>query len=672
MNNIVRENPVSKTSVRDTPVLKNIHVLDDETINQIAAGEVVERPASVVKELVENSVDAGAGHIRVDISSDKVGITRIRVVDDGFGMQKDDAMLSFTRHATSKVTEIGDLVKVRTMGFRGEALASIAGVSKVTMITKPPSTQIISGTKIVISGGEVIEVSEIGSPDGTSVMVENLFFNTPARKKFMKSRQTEMAHIYRIMEHIALANDTVSFQLFHNGKEKPGTTGSGSLSDVIREIYGSDLSKDLISVSGKTPFMQIDGFIGKPGNNKTNSQQIIVSINNRFITSYPIVRAVKAGYGTLLPKNRYPVAFISIRIDTALVDVNVHPTKKEVKLSREKEITAEVISAVSGALRSGSVLSGWGSSDWKRDWKSVSPKNVKSPEETPVFGVGKSPLSTEKRSERSEENNNDWKPLFSGKTVIPERDAISGVTSPAPVYSSSVKDSDKGFGVDKQPYHPRFSATDTQLRLSEVTPECECEKNLLPPMEVIGQVDSSYIIAKTKGEEELLIIDQHAAHERILYDQICKKRDSGSNSQELIVPVLMNLRPREGAILKEAIPDLEVEGFSLEEFGKDTYAVRAVPMVLGKRLGTELVEDIITDLMDGDLNLKSVDERKEKITSTIACRAAIKAGAVLSHEQMSRLTEQLSRTEMPYTCPHGRPTIITFPRKKLDFMFKRT
>ncbi|MDD4127763.1 MAG: DNA mismatch repair endonuclease MutL, partial [Methanomicrobium sp.] len=604
-----------------------IQILDEATINKIAAGEVVERPASVVKELIENSLDSGATSVKVDIGSDSTGIFRIRVIDDGSGMDRESAVISLKRHATSKISNVSDLLNIHTMGFRGEALASIAGVSRFTMITKIHSPEVLSGTKILVEGGNILDISDAGSPDGTTILVENLFFNTPARKKFLKSRQTEFNHIYAVLEQTALANPSVSFQLIHNGKEKLSTLKTESLLETVSYIYGMDILDNLCPVKSMNSFMKVDGLCSIQNLSYSNSKQVIISINNRPVSSFLILRAIKNGYGTLLPKDRYPAAFINLTIDKSIVDVNVHPAKREVRMSREKEIAGEISSAVREALKSGNITVNTGASpDINNTVEYGSRESQK-----PLFQV--------------ESETAGYEPQFS--------------------FKKAGNESETG-------YHPRFTATDNQLRLTENFDEEESNQMKLPAMEVIGQFDSSYILArmKTQSGDELVIIDQHAAHERILYDQVKNIRDSGKKSQELLVPAILTLKNREAEALSANLSFIADEGFIIEEFGKNTFAVRTVPMVLGKRIGTEILNDIITDIMDE--NTKSLEAKKEKITSTIACRAAIKAGSVLTEEQMTRLLSQLSRTDLPYTCPHGRPTMIVFSRSKLDSLFLRS
>ncbi|WP_048150786.1 DNA mismatch repair endonuclease MutL [Methanolacinia paynteri] len=612
------------------PEAGKIHILSNATINKIAAGEVIERPASVVKELVENSLDAEATSIKVEITSDNSGITKIRISDDGYGMDADSALISFSRHATSKISKISDLYEISTMGFRGEALASIAAVSKVTMITKQRTLEPSPGTKIVIEGGDVVEQSPVSAPDGTSILVEKLFFNTPVRKKFLKSVKTEFTHIFRVVEEAALANSGISFQLLHNGKVSLSTGKSGSVLDTITYVYGTEYAKEMIPVKSLQTFMKVDGFCAPPSLDAPNSRKIIISVNNRPVYSLPLVQAVKRAYGTLLPRERYPVCFLNIRIDRKVVDVNVHPAKKEVRFSREKEITEEIVASVREALDSRNLLFSYGAGN-KNIIRKVSV--VDDTSQKPLFCVS---------SEDAVYN-----PYLGGGNKIPENRSDHSLAE--------------------------YSTTDSRLRSSADTAESEEDDRKLPYMKVIGQVDDSYIVTQMRGsdEDEMVIIDQHAAHERIMYEIVCEKRTSGHISQELLVPSVIAFKPSESAALSENLQLLEEEGFFLEEFGKDTYALRAVPVILGKKAGTETLKDIVNDLLEGG-RAQSLDILKEKISSTIACKAAIKAGTSLSVEQMERLVDQLSRTKNPYSCPHGRPTMISFSKSRLDSMFKRS
>ncbi|MHB8163832.1 MAG: DNA mismatch repair endonuclease MutL [Methanoregula sp.] len=594
-----------------------IHILDPATVNKIAAGEVVERPASVVKELVENAIDAGARTIRIDLLASDGKISSIRITDDGCGMSPQDAALAFVPHATSKIAGIKDLDTIRTLGFRGEALASIAAVSRVTLVTRPRDSGTVAGIKMVVSGGTVTETTGIGTPEGTSMLVEDLFFNTPARKKFLKSVNTELAHIHTIMEGVCFSHPEISFRIFYNNHEQMVTDRSPRTIDTIARLFGTDTVKHLIPVDATVPIMTIAGYISRPALSRKDAARMLVSINGRFISSSLINGAVRAGYGTLLAKDRFPVAFLSLQIDTGLVDVNVHPTKKLVRISREKEITEIIKKAVSDALLTHDLIPA-----------------AESPAQVPVS----LPEFTDSKPARQ---------------YIPDQQYIPAGPEPSGVCEST---------------HAGTIDSDERLRQTELLTGLTPVPSPLPAMEVIGEFGGIYILARTVTDE-LMIIDQHAAHERILYEQVIARSQGSAVTQELISPVIIHRTPKEAAILRELLPGLAQEGFLLEEFGNTSYLVRAVPVVLGRMEDTTIIDEIISDLVS-TVAVRPVNSR-EKLTRIIACRGAIKAGTVCTHEQCQRIVNQLRRTQNPFTCPHGRPTIIRFSRTDLDAMFKR-
>jgi DNA mismatch repair protein MutL len=596
------------TREQSTPV---IHVLDQSTVNKIAAGEVVERPASVVKELVENAIDAGARSVRIDLSASDGKITSIRIIDDGCGMSPQDASLAFVPHATSKIADIKDLDTIRTLGFRGEALASIASVSRVTLITKPKDSGAVAGTKMVIVGGTVKEHAGIGAPEGTSILVEDLFFNTPARKKFLKSINTELAHIHTLMEGICLSHPDISFRLFYNNNEQMVTDRSTRPLDTIARLFGADTVKHLFPIDAAYPFMTLTGYISQPSLSRKDTARMLVIINGRFISSALINGAIKTGYGTLLAKDRSPIAFLSLQIDTELVDVNVHPTKKLVRLSREKEIADAIRKTVSDALLSQDLI-----------------PVAEAPKQVPV--------------------------------------SLPVVTDKQPVYTYPISEAASS-GVSEST-HAGTIDSDQRLRQTELLIGIPKVQSKLPAIEVIGEFGGIYILGRT-DTDELVIIDQHAAHERILYEQVLLRLKGEHHSQELIWPVILNKTPKEAFIIKDLLPSLAQEGFVLEEFGGNSFIVRAIPVVLGRMEETKLIDEIISDLVN-DASTGSVNNR-ERITRVIACRGAIKAGTVCTREQCQRIVNQLRLTQNPYTCPHGRPTIIRFSRTDLDTMFKR-
>lgn len=633
-----------------------IRLLDDETVNTIAAGEVIERPASVVKELVENAVDAGADTIKVDITTGTQHISSVQVSDTGCGMHMSDAKMSFVRHATSKIRGPDDLARIHTMGFRGEALASIAAISRVTLITRTQDND--AGTEIVIEGGEVLSVSEVSAPQGTTVRVDNIFFNTPARRKFMKSRGTELLHIYRAVEAEAFAHPESAFRLRVNGKEKLRTQRTTTIIQTIGQVFGTEISQKIIPLSAGTPVMRVDGAIVLPEACRPNAGEIHLCVNGRPVTSPQIVRAIRAGYGTLIPKGRYPVAYLNLKIDTSLVDVNVHPAKREIRLSREKEIFSGISDAIRDTLQTTDLIH----------------------DNTPAASTGNREIQPNRKNVISDISDAIRDTLRTNDMTHGDTPAAStGSRAPAyhhiPKYTRGVSEAipdiigNSSRVIQPEKLHIRYATTDKQLRLTS-NMDGDTGVNLLPSMRIIGQVADGYILAASRDNDELLIIDQHAAHERILYDQLCRRRDTGIQRQELLVPLVVELNAAEKLALSANYDILLDLGFIVDEFGPDAFAVRAVPMVLGKRLGTEMIHDIVSDLIIE--SRKTADEKSDRITATIACRGAIKAGSPLTQEQMERLVLQLSHTSEPYTCPHGRPVILSYSHNELDRMFLRT
>lgn len=665
-----------------------IRVLDPATINQIAAGEVVERPASVVKELVENAIDAGAATIRIDITSVQGGISSIRVTDDGCGMTETDARLAFAPHATSKITELDDLFTIRTLGFRGEALASIASVAKVTLVTKPRGTGAVAGTKIINIGGKIEGASSTGVPEGTSILVEELFFNTPARKKFQKNLNTELARIHAILEGIFLSCPGITFRFYHNNREQLVTDRTGRALDTITRIFGSDCSRELVPVSAELPFMKISGYISRPALTRKDKDRVLVSINNRFITSLPITSAIREGYGTLLFRDRYPVAFLSLEIDTRLVDVNVHPTKKEVRLSREKEICEGIRDTVRSALHAQNLIPDAVVTRREQELQidREPSKTVTSPvhshpvsgnsRDTPKEKAGIAPakISPSSGFVYEHETTYDTETSRASDFRTGNHPALPGEKAGAAdyrEYGNSSRDLFKESIQEKsgiaEPTHTGTHATDHRLRQTELATGVIPETSLVPELAVIGQVGGIYILAEGP-DGELFIIDQHAAHERIYYEKVSRST-AARHIQELITPELIHRSPKDAALLRDLIPTLADQGVIIEDFGSDSFLVRAVPAIMGKIEGPGMIDDLVSDLLNPDPARPVTD--RERITRIIACRSAIKAGTVCTQEQCQRLIDQLRMTQSPYTCPHGRPTIIRFPRVKLDEMFKR-
>lgn len=592
-----------------------IRQLDQVTINQIAAGEVIERPASVAKELIENAIDAGADQIRCEVTTENGEITRIRIVDNGCGMNSEDAAIACLPHTTSKLRTLDDLSTIRTMGFRGEALASIGAVSQMMLVTRQKEST--TGTRVSIRGGIISEVAEAGSAMGTTVTVEDLFYNTPARKKFQKSQKTELGHLYGVVERIALANPGIGFRLLLNRRGRITTQRSSNKRDTIVGLYGPELARGLIPVSSSEGPVRIEGFISPPAISRLEPYQVHLSINRRDIYNRTLLNAIREGYGTLLPKDRYPVAFLDLTIDTALVDVNIHPAKKQVRLDQEQTVTAAVTAVIRTALSGADLL-----------YRPVT-----------YHATGQ-----EKEGIR--------------ETKVPYGDftGASRTVPPSPRLQQATA--------------PRLLTTQ-QLRLTGsrlIAPqEGVPGHSPLPEMRVLGQVAHTYLIAETP-DQTLCLIDQHAAHERVLYDQL--RRERTVQTQELITPVLLTVTPQEAEAVREATPIFTREGFRIEEFGKETFAVYAVPVIFGRIEDPGQVREIIAGVISEEPGDQTAT--RDAITSRVACRGAVKAGAVLTNEQGGQLLAQLAATDDPYTCPHGRPTVIRFTLEQLATLFLRT
>lgn len=652
-----------------------IRILDKDTINKIAAGEVIERPASVVKELVDNSIDAGATDIRIEV--EKGGKKSLLVRDNGCGMSRADALIAYKKHATSKLTHIEDLNTISTMGFRGEALASITAVAKVEIVTRPPEE--ITGTKIIVHGGKVIETTDAGTAPGTSVHVKDLFYNTPARRKYLKSDRTELAHITDIITQLALANPDISFTLLSEGKPVLRNTGSNDLFNSIVNLLGPDTARSMLPLkSGKADFekadFEIQGYISKPEITRAEGDQLFIFVNTRPVTSRAITAAVRTGYYTKIPKGRYPVAVLSLIVDPGEVDVNVHPRKAEVRFSREKELEDIITVAVERVLSEHGLV------------PEIREKSSKTFQKAFEFSGSLAGLQVSEAQKTLRKNMTE--------TGIPEKSSASESSSKIPgekagTYTYPVKDTERklrkserliGFSEETRAQERAQEILSVKEQSSEIGEEKEKiileerqkpkQKPNIGPLEnlrIIGQVSKMYILAE-KGED-LVLIDQHAAHERILYEQVLTMKKS--RVQELITPVTIELSPKEKVLMEEYIPYLEEYGFGISEFGDNTYVVTFVPEVFGQLEHPELVHDVINDLLASG-KVKKETGLSEKVSKTLACRAAIKGGAACSPRQMEDLVEQLKKAENPYSCPHGRPTVITFTKSELDRMFART
>jgi len=598
-----------------------IRVLPPKVAGKIAAGEVVERPASVVKELVENSIDAGATNIQIDIREG--GRRLIRVADNGCGIPADEVPLAFARHATSKLSRVEDLEQIATLGFRGEALASIAAVSRVSLLTRPKEQAV--GQLLHVEGSNVIREEGRGSPAGTMVTVEHLFRNVPARLKFLRRPQTETGHIHTVITRYALAYPGIRFDLNVDGRQAFQSAGTGRLYDVLIAVYGLELARQMLELetvestqpadavastpAGPSPrslssVPLVYGYTSIPALHRANRSYITLFVNQRWIQDHSLAHAVAQAYHTLLPPGRHPVAVIALEMDPANVDVNVHPTKREVKFHNGRQ----VFSAVQRAVRHTLVE------------RAPVPSVIHTPRTWPTPGW-----------ERHQS-------LLSAEGVEP-----SSAQKAMELYRAG-------------------DAVNSDEELQPVGPV------RLPLLRVVGQVGQTYIVAE--GPQGMYLIDQHAAHERVLYEQMMAEHSQDDTlSQTLLEPLSLNLDPTLVGVLAEHLDRLNDVGFDLEPFGGTSYLLRAVPSVLSVADATAALVDILELLRRGDDPLAA--QAEERLIAAVCTRAAIKAGQTLSQEEMQQLVRQLEQCESPRTCPHGRPTVLHFAVEQLEKEFGR-
>ncbi|MBI2549454.1 DNA mismatch repair endonuclease MutL [Candidatus Woesearchaeota archaeon] len=578
----------------------SIQILPNEIINKIAAGEVIERPASVVKELLENSLDAQATQITVEVKEG--GKVSIKVTDNGTGMSKEDAILAIERHATSKIKTIHDLFAITTLGFRGEALASIGAVSLMKIQTKQDRELV--GTQVQVEGDGIVGVNEVGCPSGTSIEVKDLFYNTPARRKYLKSTEIEFSHIADVVTRYALANPGIFYKLLHNDNEIFISPATNDMLSNIVSIYGKDVAKDLLAIhfSGDIDVM---GYISKPQLTRKDKSQQSLFINKRYVKNSIVSNAVHDAYHTLLFAHRYPIVVLYITIDPTTIDVNVHPQKTEIRVEHESSLYAAVFRAVRNTLQENNL------------WY------------TAEGGIQQSTLTVQKP--QIHHSGKKRYPLeHTAQTLLPseEKRRIKEETAPQ--------------------LPDQLPAPDTEII-------------------VLGQIGKTYLIIE--DAQGLQIVDQHAAHERVYYEQFMDTQKE-ITVQQLVQPKIITVPPHETAIVEQYKDLLQTMGFALEPFGMNTYKLASVPFILGKIPPETIIHDLL-DSLQANRNIKDIEELRQKMVATMACRAAIKAGDTLTPPQSKMLVTELFQCRMPYTCPHGRPTVISFTIDTLEKMFKR-
>lgn len=699
--------------------MPEIHVLDSETIDKIAAGEVVERPASVVKELVENALDAGADAITVEIREG--GIAMIRVTDNGCGMEESQVHKAFLRHATSKIQVASDLARIESLGFRGEALSSIAAVSQVEIITKTQKE--LTGVRYCIEGGVEQSIQEVGAPDGTTFVMRNLFFNVPVRKKFLKQPPTEGGYVTDLMEHLALSRPDVSFKFVIGSQMRFHTSGNGDLKEVIYRIYGREIANALVPIQVNDNGIHVQGYLGKPVLVRSNRNYEIYFVNGRFIRSTVIAKAIEEGYKEYLMQHKFPFCVLHFTMDPESVDVNVHPTKMDVRFSDNFEVSQTIAEAVKGVLSGKEMIPNETLADekeaiqeeknkraeiakmtvsepfetkrratdavredspyhaqapakddfensavWERV-RAISTPSVRKAEAAPTAQPSKEPLMEAPKElsgellgtqdsffvETTEENAREQKLAENGITVTAAADSAYVAAAAQKTVPSQPEK-----GVEElETIKPK------QLNLFEEKILTQDHRSLF---RIIGQVFDTYWMFQY--EDKLCILDQHAAHEKVKYERFMKRyHEKEMTSQTLFPPVIVSLNGQEEAVLKECMPVFERLGFEIENFGGNEYALRSVPTDLYGCSEREMFLEVLDELEAG-VTRQNPKVVEEKIAS-MSCKAAVKGNNRLSYEEANELIAELLTLDNPYNCPHGRPTIITISKSEMEKKFKR-
>ena len=656
-----------------------IQVLDQVTIDKIAAGEVVERPASVVKELVENAIDAKATAVEVEIQDG--GISLIRIADNGGGMEQEDVRNAFLRHSTSKIRKVDDLAHISSLGFRGEALSSIAAVSQVEMITKTEES--VCGTAYQISGGKEVSLEETGARDGTTFLVRQLFYNVPARRKFLKTPMTEASHVSDLMTRLALSRPDISFQFINNGQERMHTSGNGKLKDVIYHVYGREITANLIEVSRENGEIRITGFIGNPTVTRGNRNFETFFVNGRYIKSGILSKAVEDAYKDFTMQHKYPFIVLHLEILGEEIDVNVHPTKMELRFGHQQEVYQFLYETVSGALHGRDLI-----------------PRVEAPEAPKPPEIPKASDTT-------------------GTPTTANLSVQSGAVTPgAPEVSAGVENAvttpekrDLNYFMERMrdrvtSYHNQFASAEVkergeihkpsfnQERIREavsyrtrteqqekLTAEQQKSEQLtlfdeklldeasVPDYKIIGQVFDTYWIVQF--HDSMYIIDQHAAHERVLYERTLKgMKTRDYTSQYISPPIILDLSMQEAELFRRYLDRFTKIGFEIEPFGGDSFAVRAVPDNLFSVAKKELLLEMIDSLSD-EISTNMTPEILDEKIASMSCKAAVKGNSRLSRKEVEELLLELLKLDNPYHCPHGRPTIIAMTKRELEKKFKR-
>lgn len=692
--------------------MPQIEVLDEQTIDKIAAGEVVERPSSVVKELVENAIDAKATAITVEIKEG--GTSLIRITDNGCGIEAAQIPIAFYRHSTSKIRKVEDLVRISSLGFRGEALSSIAAVAQVELITKTPEQ--FTGSRYLIEGGKEVSLEEIGAPNGTTFLVKNLFYNTPVRRKFLKSAQTEAGYVNDLMERIALSHPKISFKFINNGQIRLHTSGNGKLKDIIYHIYGRDIAANLLEIHAEYEGFSVDGFIGKPIIARGNRNFESYFINGRYIKSTLIAKALEDGYRGFMMQHKYPFTVLTISLDGTLVDVNVHPNKMELRFSNGEILYQQLAALLSTRLRESELIPKVTVHEEKKQEKrpQIQPQEAPEPFEQKRLerlraAVAKDSPYERKYPERNRPETGTSGQETAGQASVLREQITYGTEYPGsfPVeqkvlceektdssetqkqekngevfFSESVNKDSQEVLAEHVLQQTLFDAAEQKAEEQEDTGGSDfsdadlkskqewklLSKQARPHHRIIGQLFETYWLVEY--QEQFYMIDQHAAHEKVLFERTMKAyREKEFTSQMISPPIILSLTMQEEVLLKKFLPEFEKLGYEIEHFGGKEYAVNAVPGNLYGLNG----QSLLLELMDGLGNMSEKDTPDlvvEKIAS-MSCKAAVKGNQKLSRPEIEHLIDELLTLENPYFCPHGRPVIVSMTKYEIEKKFKR-
>lgn len=600
--------------------MPKIEILTEELINKIAAGEVIERPASVVKELIENSLDAKATKITIELQDS--GKKLIKVTDNGEGMDENDAKQSILRHATSKIKTTEDLFSIQTLGFRGEALASIAAVSQLSIITKQQDK--LEGFNLVVENNKVISSGILAAETGTTIEVRNLFFNTPARQKFMKTDAVELRHLVDVVTRYALINEKVHFHLIHENHTLLQSPTTDNMLNNIAAIYGLNIAKDLIEINYSIVGIKVSGYISKPYHVRNDKNHQSIFVNGRWVKNEEVSKAIYDAYHSLLFVNKHPVAILFLELDSNRIDVNVHPNKLTIKFEQNEEVYIAVTKAIKETLQKNNLV--------------------------PVVDV-----DTEQQL------------AFGGQVKYGFEETKQTVLE---VEKDEETESREGL-VDKESRAATSTSETNQPSLTAesketVIPQAEIYSKM-PPIKLLGQIHKTFFVGEIEGG--VVFIDQHAAHERVLYEEFMQQFMSEDvKVQTLLQGDLIEFSPTDCLLIEDNLKEFNKFGFTLEHFGENAFLIKTIPSVFGRTQPKELLHDLLSRLKEGKDKLSDI---KEEIITRMACRAAVMGGEELTNERMQKILEELGRTELPYTCPHGRPTIIKTEAEELEKKFKR-